>query len=340
MNVIEGITLLSSDKPTAEAEKVVFQECLLIAKAYLRTKKNHFLTKTMQLSDDDLATDLIAELFRRNDDGIFVEFANYFSTHIESQKPFETEIMLRRRVFTEVNDRWFDLFKSWDPVLARFVRMIKYHFKKDERFSLNYSGKTLWIQYKGGFNSKRIWNEEEILFSLCTVQKKILAIKNLPEIVIEMCKQQEESISHVFSIIDIAMSYRNSVSLLENKYEETIEEGDDSSSLDEILQLYEQSKTEIAEFIETKYVQTGKVFEDTSQLYLKIIDSTIYNHFFSDKAEKNSYRETFEIMFPEEEHTKYMCTHRSAIEYLGRLLKQLFLKKVKSFWDIQQTLLV
>ena len=46
------------------------------------------------------------------------------------------------------------------------------------------------------------------------------------------------------------------------------------------------------------------------------------------------------MMFPEEEHPKYMCTHRSVIEYLGRLLKQIFLKKVKSFWEIQQIQLV
>lgn len=91
-----------------------------------RKRQGEYLAHLGGVNEADLATDCIAELFRRNDDGSYVALRAYFSSlNIAEADDAELAVHLRRLVSSAVNQSVFRMFGDLDPGLSRIIRNIK-----------------------------------------------------------------------------------------------------------------------------------------------------------------------------------------------------------------------
>ena len=86
----------------------------------------------------DIAIDCIAGLFKRNDDGEFVQLKRYFGEKINSdKKPVEMKIfsMLRCLIVKKTKQELSRIFKERDPESAKIIRNIRVAVKNGMTFN-------------------------------------------------------------------------------------------------------------------------------------------------------------------------------------------------------------
>jgi len=107
--------------------KKVIKCCYTIALAYLKMKTSSntlYLYQNEQL--EDLAWDFIADLFHKNDSGNLIKLSEYFTvSDLNKLDQNETEIELRKLVFTKVDDNIFRHLGENDPSLRKIIRNLK-----------------------------------------------------------------------------------------------------------------------------------------------------------------------------------------------------------------------
>lgn len=119
--------------PPYHATKEFVNLCHKIAVAYLRVKSasRRFSYDKFALSSDDIAYDAIAELFRRDEKGVFTSLVAYFERDGLAVARSNEEIFsdVRRLVLSAVNNRLFRLYRASDPSLAKLIRNMKLTLK-------------------------------------------------------------------------------------------------------------------------------------------------------------------------------------------------------------------
>lgn len=98
-----------------------------MARAYLRRSRNHAVIAHVVVADPDrdLALDLVADLFERDDKGRFVTIKAYFGDSVATATDAELQIMWRRLILGTVSDGLFARYKEADGSLSRVVRNLK-----------------------------------------------------------------------------------------------------------------------------------------------------------------------------------------------------------------------
>lgn len=92
-----------------------------------------------------LAIDSIAELFRRDDEGMFVELQFYFriKRNLETMSDAETLSSFRILIFNALHDCVVKSFQETDPILGKILRNLKNHIRhNDEIKTLSRFGTT------------------------------------------------------------------------------------------------------------------------------------------------------------------------------------------------------
>ncbi len=81
-----------------------------------------------------LAIDSIAELFRRDDEGMFVELQFYFriKRNIEEMSAAESLSCFRMLIFNALHDSVVKSFQEADPILGKILRNLKNHIRHND----------------------------------------------------------------------------------------------------------------------------------------------------------------------------------------------------------------
>jgi len=98
-----------------------------VARTYLRRSRNHAVIANVVVADPDrdLALDLVADLFERDERGRFVKIRAYFGAPISAANDADLLVMWRRLILGTVSDGLFARYKEADGSLSRVVRNLK-----------------------------------------------------------------------------------------------------------------------------------------------------------------------------------------------------------------------
>ncbi len=147
-SLVEGLT---SPQPSRTAIQAGVDHAYRLARAYLRTARNHAIIAHVLVCrpDRDLPLDLIADLFETNELGQFVRIRDYFSDPAHWESHASMDRAWKRLVLGTVSDGLFARYKDADGSLSKIVRNLKRIARTlDEDVELVRYGGRLRIQLK------------------------------------------------------------------------------------------------------------------------------------------------------------------------------------------------
>ena len=148
MKIKNIISSTLSDQPSRAAVNELVDECYRLALAYLQKKarSGYLLPHLFGLTLEDLALDCFADLFQRDENGSFKLLRQYFRTvEWEEMNDNDVYIVLRRLIFSKVNEGLFRRYREADPTLAKIIRNIKDAVKADEELTLTRHNGSSWL---------------------------------------------------------------------------------------------------------------------------------------------------------------------------------------------------
>lgn len=148
MEVKQLIRSIISKEPQHGGTNEFIGVCLRMAIVYLRKKASggRLNPSFFGLSIEDLATDLIADLFQRDEKGVFVQITKYFRK-LDCENLLEEELMgyTRQLVFSKVTEQLCRLYRQHDPALAKVLRNLKDVLKCLDQCWIEKIGGIAWI---------------------------------------------------------------------------------------------------------------------------------------------------------------------------------------------------
>lgn len=143
MELKKIILSVTTDSPNPRSVNEFIFICRKLALVQLRRKaqSGRLHPELFHSSLDDCAVDSIADLFRQDDSGTFIQIRAYFgSLSIDTISEKDLLSHLRRLVFARVNQSVFRMYNEADPSLGKILRNLKFavqglqNFQEVERF--------------------------------------------------------------------------------------------------------------------------------------------------------------------------------------------------------------
>jgi hypothetical protein len=287
----------------------------------------------VRMTEHDITCDCIADLFKRNDSGVLVEVANYFSSQsIEIEHCSEEYLLthLKKLVSNAVNDGIFRLYNEADPALAKIIRNIKIAVEKSDSFKIeDFCGD----QYL-------ILKHTDVLFHLTTISNEelnhqlettLVRTKDVPEMLRQLASFlcEQETYQRKVKLISLAVAVKRGFEAVSATSSEKNDEADYYMITEDVRILIQKSCRELETQMKPRYVLKGKVDESTFTNYMKTLEQVLYDEFVSGQNGQYSYYEQLKHCIPDLTQSSYAKQHRIIFEYLAKLAKERTREKLK-----------
>lgn len=308
--------------------------CHKIAVVYLRSKgkDNNYYINNYGLSLEDFALDSIAELFRKNENGVFSEFVNYFKNILEKEHIPDVElfITLRKLVFSKVNDFIFRSNKTFDPSLGKLIRNIKQSCQNHTNLEID----TFWKQKVIRLKDYNLYSDTKPVITVellnLEIYSSIIKANNTNsylDIVTEFLSQQSEY-KKLLYINDLGIIIRNIFSSEARTLRDNITNIDLYD--DDIMKLINTTIISLNAFMKKSYIAKGKITGIDFSNYLSIIKDILVNEYLFSNDGSDSYYSHFVKYYDSFTKQEYAEAHRTRIEYLAKIAKDKMNELVKS----------
>ena len=270
---------------------------------------------------NDLAWDSIADLFQTDDDGRFTGLVNYYqSLNFESLTEGELYSATRKLVFSKVNDSLFRFMHEYDPSLSKIIRNVKLAIKECNEVKLVRKWNTHFLIFDNDLRegmSISDWMPPEFLYA--RLVPSLTTKENLPDVIGQVHKiiTSQGEYSNAYPLIPLCLVIRESHIFIQDPVPRSVMF---TSNLmhEDVSRVIRSSITYLKMGLRSRYVQTGKIDEQTFENYFDgIRDYYIDNYVFF--VEDIPYFTYIKKYLPELTHSLYRSYHRKYVEYLMRI---------------------
>jgi hypothetical protein len=307
--------------------------CHRLAVAYLKgkTASGRFDARRYGITVEDFAFDAIAELFRRDEAGNFVEWKAYFSRlgPASALTGDELYVAIRRIVLSSVNNRIFRVFGEFEPVQAKVARNVKLALKKHPLLVLKeVSGEHLVLL-------RRVPHETGMLPEVApeTIDAwftgRVSAASTLRQILDCVSSLLEDrpfyrSAVHLYSLVrSIGMVYGRGYA------PETASIEEPAFAPHEMRKIVDAVVTRSRAHGFPAYVERGKLTASEFQAHVLALQAILLREYGLDGVEQESYFVLLKRQLPALTKEKYARRHRVVLEYLAKLAKSEVEKMVR-----------
>lgn len=346
----DAILVTVSDSPHRLAVKHVVECCHRFALPYLfnKAKRGRLQLELLGLSLNDLALDSIAELFRRDDTGVFPLLRDYFdATHVSNQTDRELQVALRRLVFSKVNESLFRRYREADPNLGKIIRNIKDAVAANPRLRQVRRGNRDWVRVlpsnpngqrrasvptssSNGLASQRrlaIAPPEVIEAYFSSTLDWRHQVRDLTTQLIEFFQQHPYYASE-YPLVNLAMAMRASFAHVVEV--DTNEDQSEAAFLPfEVEEAIQGATDWVEEDKRSWYVDQGKVSAPTYKAYFAAIRAILEGQYVYEAGATSNY-EVFTQHLPGLSKTAYQQEHRNVLEYMVKLARTRTLQRLGS----------
>ena len=304
-----------------------------LANSFLASKTTAgTLTSTYGMNTSDLAYDCIAELFRKDADGNYIQLFSYFNgLSLTTARGEEILAHLRRLVFSKVNHGVYRLYSEADPSLAKILRNIKIavgslkNFTEVERFGEPCITPSLCNTLEDYPAIEREILEQQFI-------KHTTGREYIPELLAKFSLFLREQNEHCRIIPFVAVGI-----LFRTIYTCRYEFPDQVVSVE--AELVESDTSAIIKTVcidirkknERKYVDGGKVTAEMFEKYFQVLEEELCEKFIGKDGPDFSLYESLKKLSPDLTKEDYRKDHRNRIEYL---LKQVNKEATKRLKDV------
>jgi hypothetical protein len=296
--------------------------CRALASSFLSGKASAgTLASFHGISINDLAYDCIADLFRQDGNGNYLELQSYFDgLHVESLDDAEVLPHLRRLVFSKVNQGLYRLYSETDPSLSRILRNVKLaigalkNFTEAERFGETYIAPSLadTLEHLPPFDR----DDLECRFIAMTTGTELV-----PQLLarLSLLLRDQEEHCRVVPLISVGLMIRK---VYEQKKAASVEPDatETAMGMKDVITIVQDACNEVKQKIRAKYVDCGKVSESVFCCYFKAIEGEILNRVRGKGGNEHTLFTALKESLPGLGKEEYQNQHRSRVEYLLKLV--------------------
>ncbi|MBI3194481.1 MAG: hypothetical protein HYZ34_08465 [Ignavibacteriae bacterium] len=302
--------------------------CHKMAVAYLRMKmaNGKFNPENLGLTIDDFAFDSIAELFQHSDAG-FPELTNYFGNFIplESASADEIQNALRCLIFSNVNHRVYRSYREHDSSLGRIIRNIKEYLTEHSSLKIVDKSGEKYIcrrECKTGFSPV---TPELLSIQFWGRLPEHTSLNNMLSVISEILSEQPER-QQLIPLVEVALLIRSvySTKHIENSsYEQSL------FTQDELQMFINESFQRTNQFLQSSYVQKGKLSCEESTIYGNVVADVLKHEFLHFEKDGHSYFSIMKSHNPTLTQEQYNLHHRVIIEYVAKQAKNDLRERLK-----------
>jgi hypothetical protein len=332
MHLKPTLSSLLSDAPSGLSIKDFASLCHKMAVVYLRKKDRN--PAFCGLSLDDLASDCIADLFQRDERGVFVKLASYFSAPAwESKSEDELLGATRRLVFSQVNQALYRIYRETDPSLGKLLRNLKNAVKSSSLVTLVQRQRETWIclnQENGAAASLPAMPPEFLEAHLTASLRGEADLKQILAVLIEILNDQHDY-RKSYPLTGLALIIRSAFTHLNTALEQE-NNGHDNFAAAEIEKMVAASVQTVKAKMRPAYVEKQKIHAEAYDLYFLAIHDMLAAEYVQNDGCNRSYfdylRQHLELLTREEYQKRFRCH----FEYLAKLTRQELLHQFKKKW--------
>lgn len=322
--------LENSDSLTEVDELVSIAHSL--AAAYLRRKiaTRKFSPDRYGLSVEQFAYDAVAEVFERNDEGVFVRLHSYFDSFDSHHlSPEQLLAHFQTIVFSKVNDRIMEAAYEHDPAFGKILRNIRLSVHTVKNFEeREFLGEKILIPAITESN-QQLPEIPDSEFS-AIVRESVRHSKNIPQVLAKLCKMlcEQSEYSRIIPLMKLTQFVRDSYGESSSS-----EEVDDS-----IGQKFkeEESRTitdaiclQLQKEMYSKYVGRKKISSIMYDQYFAVIRHKLAERFVHPNGDMDTYFDLLKDQIPELTSAEYRKEHRAVLEYLAASANERIVKRLK-----------
>ena len=321
-NLRENLLAVVGGNPSPSQLSDLVIICQKLAVVSLRQKKARmtFREEVLGLKVEDAAYDCVAELFRRDEGGEYVQFRAYFGGLDLSAAGDEYLIsQLRRLVFAKVNEGLARMYQEADPVLSRILRNIRLavsslrNFDEVERFGEVY----LLPTFADPLEHLPTATTEDLERLLSGA---VQPGTNAPTVLNNLARllNGQEQFSRIISPMGLAMAIRSIHSRLQapvvpaSEAHPQMAEEDILSALDHALQVTRDSMDE-------RYVRRKKIPPNLFDSYFTVVRKYLSAKLLCRDGNESSLFNLARMEIPGLTRSAYRLRHRARLEYLLKM---------------------
>jgi hypothetical protein len=302
--------------------------CYTLALPLIRSKlalgKFHHAVAGMR--EADIVYDCLADLFQRDEKGMFVRIQSYFSRDDVARGDASDEellVALRRLVFLKVQNNLIRLLSDADPTLGKVLRNIRLAMQKEKLFmEVDRFGETYLATVHSPFPSTKPacsleWLERELL--------RVVLLQDTTNIILRRLRtmlEEQTEFQRAVPLIPLALIVRK-VFALRWETEEVVGGITSESLQDEEVR---RAASRVCETVRKKmaeaYGKKRKLSGTMVERYLAAIEDILIQDFASEGRDGTSYFEILRRRIPSLTKSVYMKKHRSVVEYLAKSAKK------------------
>lgn len=328
LKVIIQSTIACHSQPSVIRHIVALFQSVAVIYLRRRTSSATFGIDRLGLPLPDLAIDCIADLFKRDEHGVFVTLKQYFEG-IGYETMTEEQLLgaCRRLVFSKVNQELYRQYKEHDPDLHRIIRNIKDSVPRIP---------VIRIEARGGENVLVFGGQPE---HLPTISPEILEAYLTEEISSRMTIRgilltaaeifaSQDLYKRSYPLTGFALIVRAAFANLEVSADESAVENK-SLTESEFRRFVSESVSRVSGQMKHGYVEKGKVSDGIYTSYFQSIGEILCAEYVLNDGDAVSYYDHLRSQMPDLSPEEYRNNHRTVLEYLAKLTRKDFLVQVR-----------
>lgn len=311
----------------------IFRLCQAIARQHIRRKILAGKLHHTGLSEADITLDCIAELFRRDEHNVLVEFAKYFNyqhIHINDELDDMLLVHVRRLTFTVVNDNLFRIYHEADPSLGKILRNIKIavdksaNLKMEEHFDEHYVvvTETDQLRHCASISDRELTSR--LIRSIRWGDTMPQILEKLAEM---LCSQ--DIYQRKVGLMPLALAVKDIFKNFDRSTADETTVVEAQLLAEDIQKIIRKTCDALSAEMEPHYVTRGKLDRKTFDRYLAAVNRMLSAEFLETRNDQKTYYEFLREYIPDLTNTEYREHHRTVFEYLAKLSKRRTIKGLR-----------
>jgi hypothetical protein len=287
---------------------------------------NKYVENRFGIDINDLAFDVIADLFARDNNGKFVEINKYFKQFGDLSVISDDELFvgLRRLVFSATNVRFFKIYGELDTALSKIIRNLKITLK-------NHSSVKAIVHNEENFLAPR--HTENLCLALPSIPEEILSpefydrvsskssLRDMLTAIGDVLKEQN-NYKKIASLIEVAVlikeAYASDAIRIMGNEEVSAEE---IIFNDQIKSIAQEVVSNLKTQYSSRYIEKEKLSKTEIAAIFKATEEILSNQFCLGDDDPATYYNTLHKQMKNLDKEIYAGKYRVILEYLAKMAK-------------------
>jgi hypothetical protein len=311
------------------------QLCYSLALPLIRSKiaRGKVNLDILGLKEVDVVYDCLADLFRRDSEGSFVQVKSYFSNHeIDLASCHEDDVLLalRRLVFGKVHNSVIRLYSDADPTLGKILRNVLLELEKRGVFELQPRFGEMCL----------ISQDVDPCFHLPPITadylrlrfSQVVSVRDSIPVMIEKLHEvlsMQVEYQRVVPLVTAALLFKEAYALGSDVEVAEAYPADQKTQSDDVARIADLVCKRLAAESRQTYVRKGKRSAEVFEKYMVTVKGILLEEFGAATAD-GSYYEHLKAEMPGLTHAAYVRRHRAILEYLAKQAKNQMREEIGS----------